>query len=290
MFSTGIYLLTFVILRIEGAVPFEKEAMTGYILHQSYPKCHDVNMDKELLPCSISATGKGSRMTSIESNLQASHCTPCNGSMNMRCLPVSLLPERYACNCVSDRGEIETAIKWSDAWEEISQPYTAIKLSLCDTQAGWCLDGMFKKHLVHLVNHTVLDSQITVSSVRNLHYLKEKIRIQDLETYCAWIKADNDQSPWVKFDLLRSYRVAGVVIRMRCDFTYGELFVETFHLSTSHDDVIWFYIGTDIEAEYKGITFTFWLDSDVSARYWRIEPINYRKFPAMQADLLGYIT
>ena len=84
----------------------------------------------------------------------------------MTCLPLSLKPVEYIYICAVEKGDLNTGIRWNDNWEEIIVSGLATKRSLCDAQAGWCLDGMFKKNLVYLVKHYVpLDSQITVSSV-----------------------------------------------------------------------------------------------------------------------------
>ena len=162
------------------------------------------------------------------------------------------------------------------------------KSSLCDAEAGWCLDGMFRRELKilgYLVKeYAPLDSQISVSSVFKANYGKDKVRLDYNGESCARIKADSDSSPWVKFDLLCSRVATGVEIAKRCD-SNGEQYVEVFDVSTSADDITWSYVGTDVQIVYESLLFTWLFDKPVSARYWRIEP----KYPAKQADFLGYI-
>ena len=171
-----------------------------------------------------------------------------------------------------------------------SESGLAIKRSLCDTQAGWCLDGIFKKNLMYLMEHYApLDSQITFSSVfgSGLRFTKETIRFTYNGTDCAWIKAVTDSSPWVKFDFLQSLVAVGVKMGKRCDHTIQ--YVTSLHVSISADDVTWSYIGTEVQAVYEGNLFTWWFDRDVSSRYWRIEPVTYMGHPAMQVNFIGYI-
>ena len=58
--------------------------------------------------------------------------------------------------------------------------------SVCDTQAGWCLEGMFRKNLMYLVKlYAPLDSQINVSSEFGASYLKDKLRMEYKRNHCA---------------------------------------------------------------------------------------------------------
>ena len=122
----------------------------------------------------------------------------------MTCLPLSLKPARYFCACDSEQGDLNTEIAWADTWDYFGSVSSRM---LCASQDGWCLDGMFRKNQEgYLVdNYALLDSQIIVSSVYSATYPKESIRVIDLSDKCGWLKADSDSSPWVKFDLLRSY-------------------------------------------------------------------------------------
>ena len=63
----------------------------------------------------------------------------------------------------------------------------------------------------------------------------------------------------------------------------------SFHVSFFADDFTWSNIGTDVQAVYEDNIATWWFDMEVSARYWRIEPVTYRGYPSMQAELIGYI-
>ena len=151
---------------------------------------------------------------------------------------------------------------------------------------------MFKKNLVYLVKHYApLDSQITVSSVYSLDLVEEKVRLEYDGEYCAWLKDVNDVAPWVKFDLLQSRVATGVKIGKRCDDKNDEQYVTSFHLSTSSDDVTWSVIFADVDVEdlYDGDIATWWFDNEISARYWRIEPVTWVSHPALQADIIGYI-
>ena len=193
-----------------------------------------------------------------------------DGSNNMTCLPLSLKPVRYFCACVSEKSDLNTGIGW-DEWEE-NTGSESTKRSLCDTQAGWCLDGMFSKNLVYLVKtYAPLDSQITVSSVLDHLYSKEKVRLEYNGHYCAWVKANDDASPWMKFDL------------------NGVQYVTSYHVSSSGDDVTWSYIATDVQTVYEGIFATWWFDMEVSARSRRVEPLTFVKYASIQVDILGYM-
>ena len=198
---------------------------------------------------------------------------------------------RYLCACSAEKGDLNTGIEWNDTWEEITETGLVIKRSLCDTQSAWCLDGMLKKNLVYLVKHYApLDSQITASSEFGVSHLKEKVRLEYNGEFCAWKKAVNDVAPWMKFDLLQSRVATGVKIGKRCDGVaqYGVQYVTT---STSDDDVTWSVIFADVDVDdlYDGDIATWWFDNEISARYWRIEPITWMNHCSMQADIIGYI-
>ena len=269
--------------------------MRGFILHQSNPPCHDVDTNKELKPCTLTSQDDYNKLMSVNSanpsppgQLKIS-CK--DGTNNMTCLPVSLKPIKHICACNAEKGDLDTGIGWNDNWEEITASGLAIiKRSVCDTQDSWCLDGMFrmfKKNLVYLVKlYAPLDSQITVSSVFSWGYVKEKVRLDYNGRYCAWVKHTTDTSPWVKFDFLQKRVAVGVKIGKRCDAT--NQYVTSFHVSTSTDDVTWAYIGTDVQAVYEGIIATWWFDMEISARYWRIEPVTFILYGSMQADFIGY--
>ena len=134
-----------------------------------------------------------------------------------------------------------------------------------------------------------LDSQITVSSVYDGAYEAEKVRLDYNGEYCAWVKADTDSSPWVKFDFLQNRVAVDVRIGKRCDSVDDEQYVTSFHVSSSAEAVTWSNIGTDVQAVYEGIIATWWFDMEVSASYWRIEPVTYVLHSSMQADIIGYI-
>ena len=76
-------------------------------------------------------------------------------------------------------------------------------------------------------------------------------------------------------------------IGKRCD--HIQQYVTSFHVSSSDNDVTWSYIGTNVRAVYEDIIATWWFDRDVSARYWKIEPLTFKDHPSMQADFIGYI-
>ena len=287
---TALYL----IFVVEVTESQKEEALTGFILHQSNPQCRDVDPNKELKPCTLTSqedyTGlrSGNADCLAASGQQTSHCA--DGSNNMTCLPLSLTPVEYMCACSAVESDLNTRIKWNHSWEEITESGLTIKRSLCNAQAGWCLDGMFKVNLVYLVKlYAPLDSQITASSTFNYAYDVEKVRLEYNGTYCAWVKADDDISPWIKFDFLQSRVAVGVKIGKRCDETHGEQYVTSYHVSSSDDDVIWSYIGTDVQAVYVGIIAIWCFDMEVSARYWRIEPVTFVRHSSMQADLIGYM-
>ena len=268
----------------------KREAMRGFILHQSNPPCRDVDTNKQLKPCTLTNQDDYMRLMSVNSAnpspLDQISCT--DGSNNMTCLPLSLPPVSYFCACDAQRGDLNTGIVWNDNWEEITMSGLAIKRSVCDEQADWCLDGMFKKNLVYLVKtYAPLDSQIYTSSLFSSDYEVGNVRFEYNGRFCAWAKASKDAAPWVKFDLLQSHGAVGVKIGKRCDNKVQ--YVTSFDVATSPDDVTWSYIGTDVQAVYRGIIATWWFDREVSARYWRIEPLTFIEYPSMQVDFIGYI-
>ena len=277
-----LFLLLFV---VEGSLYHKQEALRGFILHQSNPPCHAVDTNK-LIPCTLNNQDDFERLRSGNSAPGQLNIGCKDDSNNMTCLPLSLGPARYYCACDSEKSNLNAKIGWND-WEKISESGLAHKRSLCDTQADWCLDGMFITNLMYLVKiYAPLDSQITVSSIFAPYFDKEKIRFDYYGEQCAWVKSASDFSPWIKFDLLQSRGAIGVQIGKRC-YQHSDQFVTSFHVSTSVDDTTWSYIGTDIQAVYDGMLFTWWFDRVVSARFWRIEPVTYNGYAAMQADFIG---
>ena len=99
----------------------------------------------------------------------------------MTCLPLSLEPVRYFCACDSEKGNLNTGIAWADTWDYFG---TVSSRKLCDSQDGWCLDGMFRKNREgYLVeNYALLYSQIIVSSVYSSTYPKESIRVIEVRS------------------------------------------------------------------------------------------------------------
>ena len=74
-----------------------------------------------------------------------------DGSKNMTCLALSLTPVKKMCVCDAVKGDLNTGIMWNDNWKNITESVSVMKRSLCDVQAGWCLDAMFKMGLIDLV-------------------------------------------------------------------------------------------------------------------------------------------
>ena len=288
-----------VIFVVEGSVSHQKEAMRGFILHQSNPPCGNVDTSKERKPCTLTDQDDYQRLMSVSSanpsppGQMRIACNMCKyGSSNITCLPLSLKPVEYICACNAEKGHLNTGISWNDNWEEITESGLAIiKRSVCDAQAGWCLDGMFRmfKTLVYLVKlYAPLDSQITMSSIYPINFEKENVRFEYNGQNCGWLKHTTDTSPWVKFDFVQSLTVIGVKLGKRCDTPYIYQYVTSFHVSTSDNDVTWSYVGIDVQAVYEGMVFTWWFDMEVSARYWRIEPVTWNSHSSMQADFIGY--
>ena len=290
---SAVWRVLYLIFVVEGNVGHKMEAMSDFILHQSNPPCRDVNTNNELKPCSLTNQEDYNRFRHGNSDCLAPtgqmmpNCK--DGSNNMTCLAWSLAPVKKMCACNAVKGDLNTGIMWNDNWEKVTGSGSVMKRSLCDEKAGWCLDAMFRMNLIDLVKiYAPLDSQIAVSSVIGNAHAAKKVRLEYNGDYCAWIAADSDTSPWVKFDLLQSRVAVGVKIGKRCDDAYGAQYVKTYHVSTSDDDVTWSYIGTDVQAVYEGMIATWWLDSEVSARYWRIEPATFHAYPSMQAEFIGY--
>ena len=280
----------------EGNVIPDDEAMTGFILHQSNPPCRDVDTNKELKPCTLSSLEDYQGLRYGDSSCPAAlGQTGCkDGSYNMTCMPLSLQVE-YLCACAEVKSEFNSIIAWNDTWEEISGEELSFKRGLCDSQAGWCMDGMFKVNLTYLIKmYAPLDTQITASSVFTSGLREEKVRLYQIDgAGCGWVKASTDKSPWIMFDFLQIRVAVGVVIGKRCDLPLQ--YVKSFHVSTTDDGVTWSYIGNGVgtavpvQAQYDGLIFTWWFGREVAARYWRIEPVTWNGMhAAMQAEFLGY--
>ena len=185
---------------------------------------------------------------------------------------------------------LEVVSRWRDPQFQVGDIYSDLTQWRSNVFKYCWLMSHFIFYLVDLVKrYAPLDSRITVSSVYNLVHEKKKIRLEYNGAYCAWVKADYDASPWVKFDLVQSRVAVGVKIGKRCDVLDGEQYVTSFHVSSSEDGVTWSYIGTDVQAVYKGIIETWWFDMEVTARYWKIEPVTFILYSSMQADFIGYI-
>ena len=184
-------------------------------------------------------------------------------------------------------------IAWSDTWEEISGEELSFKRALCDSQAGLCMDGMFKMNLTYLIKmYAPQDDQITASSLYSIYVGKENVRLYKIyDDGCGWIKASSDQSPWIMFDFLQIRVAVGVVISRECYPIYG---VTSFRVSTKDEGSTWSYIdtdvGADVQAQYDGHShiFIWWFGKEVAARYWRIEPVTWLTFAVMQTEFLGY--
>ena len=131
----------------------QREVMRGFILHQSNPPCRDVDTNRELKPCTLTNQKDYNKLMSENSH----HPAPegkmklsCKDSLtNMTCLPLSLAPISYMCACDSEKGDLNTGIKWNDDWEKVTESGSVMKRSVCNTQADWCMDGMFKKNLLY---------------------------------------------------------------------------------------------------------------------------------------------
>ena len=280
--------LYFVFL-VQGNV-IDDEAMTGFILHQSNPPCRDVDTNKELKPCTLSSLEDYQGLRYGDPSCPAAQGqTGCkDGSYNMTCMPLSLQVE-YLCACTDVKGDINAGIAWSDTWDEISGDELSFKRVLCDSQAGWCMDGMFMMNLTYLIKmYAPLEAQITASSILAPDFDSKQVKLYQIDgSTCAWIKGGSDQSPWIMFDFLQIRVAVGVVIGKRCD--YPAQYVKSFRVSTTDDDVTWSYIDADdVQAQYEGVLFTWWFGREVAARYFRIEPVTWNGYAAMQAEFLGY--
>ena len=275
-------------------VMYRIEAFTDYLLHQSYTACHEIDTAKELLPCSINSPEEYQRLLSVSDSLHTDPGYPVSScpdtSVNMTCLPLSLSPDTHFCGCNSAKGVLNTAIKWSDEWEEESGPVAAIKRTLCNTESGWCLNGMLRRGLGYLLQHYApLDTQIEVSSKFHNGYNTGMVRLHYVAYGCAFITSQDDLTPWVKIDLIQTYVGTGLLLRKRCDFVNGQQYVRTFHASSSMDGITWDYIDRDVQAVYRNISFTWWFGRHVTGRFWKFEPITFNRQPALQIDLIGYI-
>ena len=142
------------IVVVQGSLNNQKAAMRGFILHQSNPPCRDVDTNK-LIPCTLTNQDDYQRLMSENTRYPAPQgqmkvgCK--DGTINMTCLPLSLTPVRYFCACAAEKSDLNTAIGWNENCEEITESGFAIKRSLCDAEAGWCLDAVFRTNLVYLV-------------------------------------------------------------------------------------------------------------------------------------------
>ena len=142
----------FVIYVVGGSTRHEQEAMSGFILHQFNPACGDVDTNTRI-PCTLTNQDDYQKIMSVNSHRPSSlgQIKPGCKDNNMTCLPLSLKPVEYICACAAQKGDLNNEIGWNDTWEEINETGLAIKRGLCNTQAGWCLDGMFKTNLMYLV-------------------------------------------------------------------------------------------------------------------------------------------
>ena len=178
-------------------------------------------------------------------------------------------PVEYLCACADVKGDLNTGIAWDDTWTDITSSGVSYKRVLCDAEAAWCLDGMFKINLEYLIAHYApLDDQITVSSEYDDidgYYGKANVRLEYMVTgeVCGWLSDYVDNSPWIKFDLLQSCVAVGVLIEKSCGID------PDFTLLSSVDDDTWSNVGTDVglHVVYKGVLATWWFDKQVSARY-----------------------
>ena len=79
---------------------YKKEVIRGFILHQSNPPCHDVDTNT-LMPCTVTGQEDFQRLVSANPATPYPPGQPkvnCrDGSNNMTCLPLSLMPVEYLC-------------------------------------------------------------------------------------------------------------------------------------------------------------------------------------------------
>ena len=273
----------------EGNVIPDDEAMTGFILHQNNTPCHEVDTNKELKPCTLSSLEDYQELRYGDSSCPARQGqTGCkDGSYTMTCMPVSMNPVEYVCACAEVKGDPKMGIAWNDTWKDITGSGVSFKRVLCDADADWCLDGMFKMNLVNLIQlYAPLDNQITASSVSEDYYNASKnadVPFEYLATgeECGWVSSEDDSSPWIKFDFLQSYVAVGVMFVNSCGSPI-------FNMSSSADDVTWSSVGTEVglNAVYEGLRATWWFEKEVSARYWKFEP---DVMIPLKAEILGYI-
>ena len=70
----------YLIFVVEGSVSHQREAMRGFILHQSNPPCRDVDTNKQLKPCTLTNQKDYNKLMSENSH----HPAP-EGKMKLSC-------------------------------------------------------------------------------------------------------------------------------------------------------------------------------------------------------------
>ena len=285
---SSVWAAVYFLFLAEGNVIPDDEAMTGFILHQNNTPCHEVDKNKELKPCTLSSLEDYQALRYGDSSCPARQGqTGCkDGSYTMTCMPVSMEPVEYLCACADVKGDLNTGIAWDDTWTDITSSGVSYKRGLCDAEAAWCLDGMFKINLAYLIElYAPLDEQITASSEFDAFFGSRNVRRIYLEANngCGWVPSVDDIAPWIKFDFKMSRAAVGVLIVKSCWDEAG------LDLTSSADDVTWSYVGTVVDAVYDGVLATWWFDKEVSARYWKIEPVRVLATPSIVVEIIGYI-
>ncbi|XP_030842139.1 lactadherin-like isoform X1 [Strongylocentrotus purpuratus] len=142
-------------------------------------------------------------------------------------------------------------------------------------------------------NSRIPDSQLTSSSNYNFVYAAYKGRLNAVVT--AWGPAMTDKNMWVKVDLGKNTLVTGVITQGNY---YANLWVTSFQISYSRDDMIWTFALEEhcgVRKTYAGnfdsnthVTTLF--PEPVTARYVRFHPKTFRFRTSMRFEVLGINT
>ncbi|XP_071790385.1 lactadherin-like [Asterias amurensis] len=143
-------------------------------------------------------------------------------------------------------------------------------------------------------DNTIPDSSITSSSVyqRELVYCSGgNGRLNSVDgNWCP----ETDNAEWFQVDLKTQTQVEGVI--MQGSYTSGDgEWVKKYTVEYSSHQSQWHYVGgtsQDTAKEFDGNTdhetpVTSMLDEPIQARYIRIRPTTYEKWPTMRIELIG---
>lgn len=220
-----------------------------------------------------------------------------DGSNKKTCRPQ--LDGSYICSC--EQLTWSSTYRWDAEWSEM-EGQVGLYRELCDPGKTICVDIQYIVSAVYLVKHTGLpDAMITASSDERAGCDAKRARIDNYYTYvgidcCCWVASLSDPNKWLQFDLLQTFSVIGVLMRKRCDFMVQK--VTQFAISyAEHSGSPWSFTNSGtVDACYASTrdqpstisSFVHLFEQPILARYWRIHVIQYFRYPATKADIIGF--